>query len=135
MSDNMLISIIFPAVGVLLIVIAVILFIRTVIFLLSSKKVQGTIVRMAQYTDSSGSRYDPVFQFKTADGRTLEVEDSTGSNPPQFRVGQSVKIAYDPKNPSRAHINKQTNLFFAPLLLCLMGLCFACVGGVFFYIK
>lgn len=135
MSDNMKIGIILPAVGLLLIIIAAVLFVRTIIFLLSSRKAKGTIVRMMQYSDATGSRYDPVFQFTTADGRTMEVEDSLGSNPPQFRVGQSINVLYDPNNPGRARINKWMNLYFAPFLLSSIGLCFACSGSLFLMFK
>ena len=135
MSDNMKIGIIFPAVGLLLIAIAVIILIRTILFLIRSQKVKGTIVRMAYYSNSKGSSYNPVFSFTTTDGRTIEAEDSLGSNPPQFRVGQSVNVLYDPNNPNRARINKWSNLYFVPLLLGGMGLCFSCVGSAFLVIK
>jgi hypothetical protein len=58
----------------------------------------------------------------------VEVAENLSSNPPQFKVGQSIEVLYDPQNPSNARIKKWINLYFLPVLLGFLGLIFSCIG-------
>lgn len=128
MSATLIIGIVFPLVGLLLVVIGVFIFVRTRSFISSSQEVKGTVVRNAYHSGSEGGGYAPVFGFTTIAGQRVEVEDNMQSNPPQFREGEVVDILYDPQNPSRARINKGMNLYFAPILLSIMGMIFGGIG-------
>ena len=43
--------------------------------------------------------YYPVVAFRTADGRAVEARTTAGRNPPAARVGQRVRVIYDPGAP------------------------------------
>lgn len=43
--------------------------------------------------------YFPVVAFRAADGRAVEARTRTGRNPPAVRVGQRVRVIYDPGAP------------------------------------
>ncbi len=130
MTANLIIGIVFPLVGLLLVVIAVFILMRTRSFIGSSQEVKGKVVRNVYRSSSDGGGYAPVFGFTTIDGRYIEVEDKLESNPPQFREGEVLDILYDPQNPSRARVKKWMNLYFTPLLLGGMGVVFGGVGVV-----
>ena len=130
MSASLIIGIVFPLVGLLLIVIAVFILMRTRSFISSSQEVKGMVVRNVYRSSSEGGGYAPVFGFTTIDGQHVEVEDKLQSNPPQFREGAAVDILYDPQNPSRPRAKKWMNLYFVPALLCGMGLVFGGVGVI-----
>jgi hypothetical protein len=49
-----------------------------------------------------GPTYSPVIEFTDNEGRTHEFTDSVSSGS-QPNVGSTVKVSYDPKNPSHAH--------------------------------
>ena len=129
----MSVNIIPVAIGLLLTVIAVIIILYNIVYLISSQKTKGVVVRMVSFTGGDSTKYSPVFQFKTTDGRTIEVEDSQASTPPRFHVGEQVDVLYNPQNPSRARLGK--NLFFTPLFLGGIGLCFICVGSIVLMLK
>ncbi len=131
MSDNLLPDLAFGALGFLLIGIAVFVWMRTRKFINEAQETKGTVIRMLSKRGSKGGTiYAPVFQFRTIDGRTIEVEESLYSKPPQFQEGQSVDILYDPQNPEKARVKKWMNLYFVPVVLGGMGGVFAGMGIV-----
>ena len=88
----------------------------------TSKKTKGVIVDLAAHSSSRGSRvYRPVFTFKTETGQEVTVEDSLGSNPPRFQVGQEIEVFYRAGNPRRAKINSPASLHLGSTMLMLMG--------------
>lgn len=130
MSADLTIGIVFPLVGGLLLAIGVFLFIRTRMFISKAQEVKGTVIRMVWSSGGSegGGGYSPIYQFRTLEGRMIEVHDGLSSNPPMFREGQSIDVLYDPENPQKARIKKWMNLYFVSILLGGIGLIFACIG-------
>src|SRR5690242_10200084 len=57
----------------------------------------GTVVRMAESNSSEGGCcvYSPVVEFR-ADGRIYSFEGENASDPPAYRVGQELRVRYDP---------------------------------------
>jgi hypothetical protein len=136
MSAELIISIVFSLVGLLLVAIGVFIWIRTRIFLSTAQEVKGTVVRMVYHHSSEGGGgYSPVYQFRTIDGQTIEAGDSMSSNPPMFHEGQVIDVLYDPANPHKARIKKWMSLYFASVLLGGMGLIFGGIGVVMLIFK
>jgi hypothetical protein len=133
MSEDMILGLIFVGVGFLFIGLALFFLIRTRIFINNSEKTQGTITLMLYEGDSEGSGYIPIFEFRTLQGKKVEVTSDLRTNPPQFKVGQIVEVLYDPENPEGARINKGFNLYFVPAFLGLFGLAFGGMGVIFFF--
>ena len=46
----------------------------------------------------------PLLRFTTLDGQGVETEAFAGSTPAPAKVGQTVKVLYDPNEPRRARI-------------------------------
>ncbi len=129
MSTDLTLGIVFSLVGGLLALIAVFLFIRTKNFMGKAQEVKGTVIEMVYSSGSDdGGGYAPVYQFNTLDGQSIEVHDNLSSNPPRFKVGQTIEVLYDPENPQKARIKKWMNLYFASVLLGVLGLVFGGVG-------
>ncbi len=131
MSDELTVGIVFSLVGGLLALIGVFLFIRTRIFIGKAQAVKGTVIQMVYSRTSSSSSsggYAPVYQYKTLDGQSFVMQDNLSSNPPRFQVGQEIDVLYESENPQKARINKWMNLYFAPVLLGVLGLIFGGIG-------
>jgi hypothetical protein len=129
--SNLLLNLAFGAMGLLFIGIAVVIWMRTREFISKAQETKGTVVRMLSKSGSKGGIiYAPVYQFRTIDGRTIEVEESIYSKPPQFQEGQSVDILYEPQNPEGARVKKWMNLYSLPLVLGGMGVIFVGIGIV-----
>ncbi|MDW8215226.1 MAG: DUF3592 domain-containing protein [Roseiflexaceae bacterium] len=73
-------------------------------------KAQGAVVEVVPRTQTrnNGERstlFYAVVEFRTANGEVIRFEDSTGSNPPAYRVGDTVEVLYDPQTPQSAMID------------------------------
>ncbi len=69
----------------------------------------GTVVEVVSRTSTSGGErrtfFYPVVEFRTVDGESIRFESSIGSNPAAYRVGDTVKVLYDPQTPQSALID------------------------------
>jgi Protein of unknown function (DUF3592) len=129
--SNLILNLAFGAMGLLFIGIAFVVWMRTREFISKAQETKGIVVRMLSKSGSKGGIiYAPVYQFRTIDGRTIEVEESIYSKPPQFQEGQSVDILYDPQNPEKARVKKWMNLYFPTIVLAGMGVIFVGIGIV-----
>ena len=65
----------------------------------------------------------PVVRFKTESGMQVEF---LGTVAERFwtdhRAGSTVSVVYDPANPERAKINEYAEIWFAPVILFIVGL-------------
>jgi hypothetical protein len=68
----------------------------------------------------------------TVDGRRYSFQSSNGSNPPSYKKGESVPVAYDPDDPSNARIASFWVAFLAPLILGGLSVVFTPIGVVLF---
>lgn len=83
----------------------------------------GTIVdNTYQSTSENGGAYYPIIEFKPLDGPTTRFTDGIGSLPPDYEVGETIEILYNPQDVRQARINSWKRLWFAPTLLIAIGL-------------
>jgi len=101
----------------------------TVSFLERSETAQGTVVELIRSRSSDSISYYPVVQFTARNGRAIEFQSSTGSNPPPYNWGEQVTVFYEPANPEGAMINGFFSLWGAALIIGVLGSVFGLVGG------
>lgn len=77
-----------------------------------------SIVIELEESDSDGSCcvYSPIIEFE-ANGQTYTFESGNASNPPEYEIGEEVKILYNPENPSNAQINKVSERWLMPVIV------------------
>lgn len=120
---------IFGVVGFILTALAVFFLVRTRSFMENAQQAEGTVVNMVySHSSEGGGGYSAVYRFRTITGQEVEVRDNLSSNPPQFKVGQTIDVLYDSENPQNARIKKWFNLYFLPMLLGFLGILFGCIG-------
>lgn len=95
-------------------------------------KAQGTVVEIvSRRTTSGGERktyFYPVVEFRTPAGDVIRfTESSTGSNPPSYRVGQTVNILYNPQTPQDARIDSW-DLWIPSIIAMSVGGIFTLIG-------
>ena len=87
--------------------------------------VSGTVVGNSYasvFNDGNESGvYLPVIEFVTLNERKTRFTDQVGSLPPDYEIGASVEIIYNPENPSVARINSWKRLWLVPVLLIAAG--------------
>jgi hypothetical protein len=82
---------------------------------------EGIVIALVDSSDSDGTTYAPVYQFKTRSGRVFEVQSNNYSNPPAYTLGQRVTVLYLPESPTQAQIKGE-----GWLLMVIFG----AVGGL-----
>ena len=90
----------------------------------------GTVTDLVAGSDSDGDTvYYPHVRFVTESGDAIEFTSSIGARPPDFDVGESVSVLYDPAFPGNARIDSFFQLWFSTLIFAGMGVVFAAIGG------
>jgi hypothetical protein len=115
------------------------------IFMLLAKEATGRIVDERSFrTDESGTMYRPVVEFQSADGKMIQFTESMASTPDFGNIAGmgkllasllrgkgledaaedaiTVRVVYDPKKPTRAHIKSFEYLFLFPTILIVAGI-------------
>jgi hypothetical protein len=104
------------AFGALFVVIGLIFAGVSVSFLTDAERARGTVVALEWRTSHTSSTYrknrgndgpvaHPVVEFTSADGTPRTFEDSAGSSPPSYDVGERVEVLYRADSPEDARIN------------------------------
>lgn len=127
-----IISAVFSAVGVGMLVASFFVFSNTTSFIRRAVEANGKVTDLERSRSSSSSgsstTYRPVVEFTTATGKRIEFVSSVGSSPPSHRVGESVKVLYNPADPQSARIKSFFQLWFGFLIVFFLGLAFATIG-------
>ncbi|MGW2145734.1 DUF3592 domain-containing protein [Nonomuraea bangladeshensis] len=135
-----LIGAIFALVGLILLGVTLALAVSTASFLASAQRTEGTVTGLTPRTttsrDSDGytrrsTTWYPTVEF-TVDGRRYSFQSSTGNNPPAYRQGEGVPVAYDPDDPSDARISTFWSAYLAPVITGGLGVVFASIGTIVF---
>jgi len=123
----------FLAAGCCLLVAGLVSAIDTARFLRRSTSAAGTIVRMriGHHSDTGSADYAPVFSFTASNGRGYSVESHNFSNPPEFSVGQNIKVLYDRDHPEHARIDTHWQIWAIEEVLGLVGGLFVASGVAF----
>lgn len=72
----------------------------------------------------------PCFTFTLESGKPFTVASRVGSNPPEFKPGESVRVYYRRDHPEWAVINSLGQLWMDDVALAFVGLIFIAFGTV-----
>ncbi len=109
---------------------------RSIRAVLTYKKTTGTIqnesyvtpdanpTAIAQQRSARIGTYTHSAIFKTERGESYQTFTRVRSNPPPFQIGDTVRIYYPEKNPSRAILGTFSELWFPSLALGFLSLIF-----------
>lgn len=75
------------------------------------KTAEGTVTELVH-----SKAYTPVVRFQTNSGETIEGQSHFGSNPPQFKVQDKVRVFYKESNPKEWTIDSWWDLYFIPAM-------------------
>ena len=86
---------------------------------------EGRVVDMVSRAIRPGESilYYPVIEFSGPAGQRVQFEAELGSRPPAYRVGQTVRVLYDPADVKQVQIDSLLARWFVPgALAALSGL-------------
>ena len=129
--DGKLVLLIFPAVGLVLLLIGAVVWVKTRRFVAESFRVGGTVVGLAaRRGHKGGTTYSPVVEYATREGAIRQFTDPVSSRPAGYSVGDRVEVLYHYREHDRTRLASKFRLYFVPALLSFMGLIFTGVGVV-----
>ncbi|NZA27241.1 DUF3592 domain-containing protein [Luteimonas sp. SJ-92] len=129
MKILVVIKYLFAAIGVGMLLGALLLFSGTRSFLAEAVRAEGVVVDLERSRSSESTTYRPVVLFTAQDGQEATFVSSSGSNPPSHRRGERVQVLYPPGRPEEARIDGFFPLWGAVVILGGIGSAFFLIGG------
>jgi Protein of unknown function (DUF3592) len=122
---------IFLAVGLIFLGVGLFLGLNTIRYNAAAVKTTGTVVDLLE---KGNHAFSPVVVYADANGVRHRYISGVSSKPAGYRIGESVEIYYDPKNPDDASIAGWRE-YFLSLITGVLGLIFSLVGLGYFVIR
>ena len=122
---------VFGIFGAVMFLIALVFMVTTLLFISQASVATGTVLR-----ESFGGRtYRATISFITAAGQDVQFDSSVRTSPPEFQVGQKVRVYYNQDDPGgSARVDSFISLWFLPGLFALLGLVFSAIGTAFYLV-
>jgi hypothetical protein len=111
----------FMAIGVVILIVGAVMFVRTVRFVAEAEHATGTVVDLSRRSDSEGTVFYPVVRFVTANAEPIEFVSSSGSSPASESPGDRVEVLYDPDDPCGAQLSGIFHVWLGPAVLAMVG--------------
>ena len=122
------------AAGLAAAAVAVPLYRSTHRMLAASVTVPGVVTDLVTSTSARGDppTYAPAFDYVDQAGRTHHAQSNLYARPAGYSVGDAVQVVYDPAHPDAGRINAFWQLWFAPIMLGLIGPVLAFCGAAMY---
>lgn len=128
-----LFAIIFGGIGAILLLIALVFGSSTQLFISQASVADGTVIAAA--SPDSTRKSVATISFTTSSGQEVQFNSPVSSSPPEFRLGQKVKVYYNPSDPAgSARPDSFLSLWFFSMLSGILALAFCGVGFGFFIV-
>jgi hypothetical protein len=125
---------IFAAVGLSMLVGAVLDYYSTTSFLEDALSAEGTITDFEERHNDGSVTYSPVVQFVDDDGQLIEFISSVGRGRSVYSLGEKVEVVYSPSDSQVAFLDGFFSLWGGTLITAILGGSFSSVGGFIFLI-
>jgi Protein of unknown function (DUF3592) len=95
----------------------------------SGVRTRGVISALSSASSGSGSTtYYPVVTYSDQAGKRVRFRDNTGSNPPMYRINDSVTVLYSPAESGSAIIDRGVWNWLPSAILYLLGVLLSLVS-------
>lgn len=101
---------------------------------------EGTVIQMIERRSNSSDDgislvFSPVISYTTREGERHTYYSSSASYPPQYRVGDTLAIRYNPDNPQNVEIEGEGRWLRFAMWLFALGFGGIGFGGTGYYIR
>lgn len=119
---------IFGGIGVILLIVAAIIYYNQTESRKHTVSVKGKVVEMVSSRSSKGGTlYSPIVEFQF-NAQSYRITSEVASSPPAFEVGEEVNLFVNPAKPDEAQIDSFVENWFVVALLGFMGTIFSLIG-------
>lgn len=139
MKGRNLLGLAFRIIGLGFAVIAAVVGVYTLIFVLQSETVTGTIAGHARIqnkitvmpeSDTTGVLYYPVIEYRAPDGQSREFTAPRGTAHVRFEVGDQVPVLVSVSNPARVRLATLLGTWGTAIVLAGIAVIFLLIGFV-----
>jgi hypothetical protein len=95
-------------------------FIYSLSFVRTAARADGHVVQLEK-DESNPTTFHTVFAFRDTLGAGHTVRSALASAPPEYQVGDSVVVLYDPRSPADAKIRNFFSLWGIVFIATLLG--------------
>jgi hypothetical protein len=123
------VRVVFFVSGTCCLVLSAIFAIARAFFIRNAIEATGSVVRLEERfnADTQSVEYAPVFGFVAKDGRSYTIPSQIATSPPEFVVGDTVRVLYPRNNPQKARIASFWQFWFLPVVLALVSAAHGCI--------
>ncbi len=111
----------------------------TLAFLARAISTTGKVIRIEEDSISNdedrSTFYYPVIEFTNSKRNPIQFKSNIGSSFPAFKIGQQVKVLYNPQNLSSAKIATFIQVWLGAIILGVIGIGSTMVGIVLIFKK
>lgn len=126
---NILVGIFFSLIGLSILAGDFFITSNTIFFLNNSVKAEGQVVEIIQSRSSDNKAiYSPRVVFIDSVGNEITFTSSLSTNISSYSTGDKVEVFYEKSNPQNARINSFFQIWFATILMSVLGVAFF-LGG------
>lgn len=83
---------------------------------------EGVVVGLDESSSDGSVTYSPIVEF-TVNDQTYTFDSGNSSSPPEYEIGESVNVRYDPADPNTAQIDKYSERWLFPVIIIPSMLC------------
>lgn len=128
------VSIFLGSMSIILGAIAALFFFRTDALVRTGEHATATITQMTYKSSMKrGGVYYPVVKFKTTSGEEIEEQAAFGSDPPQYKVNDTVEVIYKKDHPKEWSLNSWWDLYFLGSIFAFFSSILALITGVILF--
>lgn len=121
------------AAGVILFLLAVYFFNKSVRFIKTGERATATVIELVKSTGGKSTSYKPVFKFKTALNQEVIYRHNVSTSPPAWKIGEEAVIVYDSNNPQKAKLLTYFGSFGLSVILLALAMPLIVIGGGYFF--
>jgi len=127
---NFFTKVLFPIIGIFLILGGKSSYNSTSNFIDNSFLVQGQVVDFMERVSEDSITYAPVISYSDLDDKNYEIVSNSSSNPPAYDIGEVVDILYLMSDPQTAEIKSFFSLWGGATIMFLIGIAFFSLGFI-----
>ena len=131
MKELKIAAAIFITASVICFIVSGFLFFRTKNFIKGAVQTEGTVIDVSHKSTGSGSFYSPVVKYFTKDKEEIIFHSKSGSNRPDFKTGERVRVLYNPEDGQDARIVSFFQLWGGTFILFCVGFGTGLLGAGF----
>jgi hypothetical protein len=125
-------AIAFSGIGVLLLIIAGVMYLAEVSYLARAERTTGTVVDLyVSISDEGGNSFCPVFEFTARGGQAVRYRGNVCTSPPSYKIGDREELLYDPGNVKSVQMDNFWSKYVGVFVLAVIGAPLALVGLYF----